>query len=214
MAPPRPEGPGELVVYLTSGFRDHATGDLVPLVAEIEWAGELGFDSNAWGAVAGGGPLFTPDDGLEPGFTLGGALLYDLRGARGTITRWPLRLLLGASYLQLEEPGAGTWKQWDVPLALTAGLVGPAPGVEARLWASPRAQLRIRRPAGGDGSWSVGPGAGLAVGAQLHPSQGALQGFGARLGADLLVGAAPGPGPGDAVEWGLSAGIGYLHTLF
>jgi len=208
LAPTRPEGPGERVVYVSSGFRNHAAGDLVPVVAEVEWAGEMGFDEGAWGAVAGGGVLLTPARRLETGFTFGGALLRDLRGARGTLERTPLRLLLGASYLQVEEPGAGTWRQWDVPVGVSLGLVGPVPGLEARAWA-------VRRPAVvGGADWHAGPAGGLSVGAQLHSSRGGLAGFGVRLAADLLVGAAPGSGPGGAVEWGASAGIGYLHTLF
>lgn len=215
LAPTRPEGPAERVVYLSTGFRNHAAGDLVPLLAEVEWAGEMGFDEGAWGAVAGGGVLLTPTGRLDTGFTVGGALLRDLRGARGTLERTPLRLLLGASYLQVEEPGAGMWRQWDVPMGVSLGLVGPVPGLEARAWAAPRLQLRVRRPAiVGGGDWSAGLGGGLSLGTQLHSSRGELAGFGLRVAADLLVGAAPGPGPGGTVEWGASAGIGYLHTVF
>ncbi|NIP60735.1 MAG: hypothetical protein GWM92_20155, partial [Gemmatimonadetes bacterium] len=114
---------------------------------------------------------------LDTGFTVGGALLRDLRGARGTLDRTPLRLLLGASYLQVEETGAGTWRRWDVPVGVSLGLVGPVPGLEARAWAAPRLQLRVRRPVVvGGADWHAGPAGGLTVGAQLHSSRGGLAG--------------------------------------
>lgn len=212
-AAPRAEGPAELLVHLASGFRDHHVGDAVPLVVELEWAGELDFDASAWGVRVGAGMLLTPGGHLDTGLTLGAGLLHDVRGARGTLSRPGIRLLLGASWLRVEEPLAGTWRQWDLPLAVTVGVVGPAPGLEGRLWAAPRIQLRAARgPSPGEAGWHTSMGGGLSLGFQGHLSGGALAGFGGRITADALV--IDGLRPGRDLEWGASLGIGYLHTLF
>lgn len=212
-AAPRAEGPGELLVHAASGFRDHHVGDLVPLLVEVEWAGELDFDASAWGVVVGAGALLTPGGHLDTGLTLGAGFLHDVRGARGTLSQPGIRLLLGASWLRVEEPLAGTWKQWDLPLAVTVGVVGPAPGLEGRLWAAPRIQLRAAwGPSPGEAAWDTSMGGGLSLGFQGHLSGGALAGFGGRIAADALV--IDGLRPGGDLEWGVSLGIGYLHTLF
>jgi hypothetical protein len=132
--------------------------------------------------------LVPTKDGVETGFTGGGAVGVTIR-ANGPLIRKPgLELLLGMGYTSGDEGGDGNTERVDVPLALGFSLVLPVPrcgGFNAKPWIAPRVHFRWRE--GGRAAlpsaakFGFGFSGGLTVTSRKNP------GVGLHFSADWLI---------------------------